>query len=264
MQDTAVSIYQPTQLTDSLGFASPTCHDYTNGKVVVVAQGGQPGYTYTFSNTLINNTGLDDNLGAGTYAVTITDHYGCLHYDSAILTQPDSVLIEVSPTPIQVKLGDQLQLNTSSNQTETVNYSWTPDFGLSCYDCSDPVFTGVYSQPYHVLATNQDGCIGTFDFTVTVVPVYNIFFPNIFTPGQGGVNAEWQVFGEKHAIKQIEVSVFDRIGEKVFESRDINFTWDGTFKGKQAPEGVYTYMARIVWLNNYTEKLFEGSVTLMR
>ena len=261
---TVVTVNQPPQLLDSLGFISPKCYHYQDGKVVVAALGGTPGYTYTFSNKPTGTSGLDDNLGAGTYTVTVTDHSGCTVQDSAILVQPDSVLIDVTPTPIQVNLGDQLQLTSTTNQTQTVTYSWKPDFGLSCYDCSDPVFNGVYSQPYTVLATNEDSCFGTFSFTVTVVPVYNIFFPNAFTPKQGGVNAYWQVFGKKNAIKQIQVSVFDRIGEKVFESNDIDFMWDGTFKGKDAAMGNYVYMARVVWLDNHTDKLFEGSITLLR
>jgi len=262
---TSVTVNQPPQLVDSLGMLSPRCYHYLDGKVVVVASGGTPGpgYQYAFSNGINNTTGVSDNLGAGNYAVTVTDHSGCTITDSTVLTQPDSVLIDVTPTPVQVILGHQLQINTSSNQTLPVTYSWSPDFGLSCYDCSDPVFNGVYSQPYNVLATNQDSCFGTASFTVTVVPLYNIFFPNAFTPNQGGVNAYWQVFGETNAVKEIEVSVFDRIGEKVFESNDVDFKWDGTYKGKPAPQGVYTYMARIVWLNNYTEKLFEGSITLL-
>ena len=259
---TTATVGQPPQLLDSLGSLSPKCYHYSDGEVVVVAQGGTPGYRYAFSNG--DTTNIAANLPAGTYSVTITDHSGCTVEDSATLTQPDSVLIDVTPTPVQVDLGDQLQLSTTSNQTGTVKYSWAPDFGLSCYDCPDPVFNGVYSQPYNVRATNQDSCFGTFAFTVTVVPDYAVFFPNAFTPGHGSANAYWQIFGKKEAMKQISVSVFDRIGEKVFESNDINFMWDGTFKGHPAVQGVYTYMARIVWLNNYTEKLFEGTITLLR
>ena len=261
---TSITVAEPPQLVDSLGSASPVCYHYTDGKVVVVASGGTPGYRYQFSNGVTGAGGVINNLGAGTYGVTITDHSGCTIQDVAILTEPDSVLIEVTPTPVQVILGDQLQLNSSTNQTESVTYTWLPDFGLSCYDCSAPVFNGVYSQSYNVIANNADGCRGSFAFTVNVIPEYNIFFPNAFTPNQGGVNSEWQVFGKTNAMKQLQVSVFDRIGEKVFESNDIDFRWDGTFKGKPAPTGVYTYMARIVWLNNYTDKLFEGSITLLR
>ena len=262
---TTATVIEPPLLTDSSGFLAPKCYHYSDGKFVVVANGGTPGYSYTFSNSITDTSGLISNLPAGTYSVTVTDQHACTITDSVLLIQPDSVLIDVTPTPVQVVLGNQLQINTSSNQTESVTYSWQPEFGLSCYDCPDPVFNGVYSQPYTVLATNQDSCFGTSAFTVTVVPLYNIFFPNAFTPNQGGAaNASWQIFGLKNAIKEIQVSVFDRIGEKVFESNDIDFTWDGSYKGKPAQQGVYTYMARVVWLNNYTEKLFTGSLTLLR
>ena len=264
--DTTLTVNQPAQLViDSIPTASPTCYDYRNGKIKVAASGGTPGYNYQFSNGIRDTTGLDNNLPAGTYGITVTDNSGCTASDSSItLTQPDSVLIEVTPTPIQVILGDQLQLGTTSNQNGTVTYSWSPDFGLSCYDCPDPVFNGVFSQPYNVLATNQDGCVGSFAFTVTVVPEYNLFFPNAFLPAGSGANHVWQVFGKTNAVLEFHVEVFDRIGEKVFESNSVNYQWDGTFQGKPAPMGVYTYLSRVVWLNDYTSKLFEGTITLIR
>ena len=135
---------------------------------------------------------------------------------------------------------------------------------MSCYNCSDPVFNGVYSQTYNVVATNQDGCLGTTQFTVTVIPNYDIFFPNAFTPNNDGTNDLWQIFGNIGAIKQIEVMVFDRIGEKVFESNDINFKWDGTYRGAYAQPGAYLYTAKVVWLNNYSNNTFKGSITLLR
>ena len=262
--DTTVTVNQPPQLVALLADTNPTCYHYHNGKIIVTATGGTGADVFTFSDSTIHSTGDFYNLPAGSYGVTVTDAAGCKVSDSAVLTEPDSVLIEVSPTPIQVKLGQTLQLTSTTNQTGAVNYAWSPDFGLSCYDCSDPVFNGVYSQPYFVIATNENQCIGTFAFTVTVVPDYDIFFPNAFTPGTGGVNADWQVFGNLIAIKQMEVKVFDRIGEKVFESNDVNYRWDGTFKGHPVPVGVYTYECKVVWLNNYTDKTFIGSITLLR
>jgi len=263
--DTTVTVAQPPQLViDSLIPTSPRCYHYQDGKVIVKAGGGTPGYEYHFSTGENDTSGVLSNLSAGSYSVTVTDSSNCSATATTSLTQPDSVLIDVTPVPAQVKLGNELQLNTSSNQTSTVTYNWSPEFGLSCYDCPDPLFNGIYSQPYKVSATNQDSCFGTFSFTVTVVPDYDIFFPNAFVPGSGGVNSSWQIFGNIIAIKELEVSVFDRIGEKVFESTDINFTWDGTFKGKAAPVGNYVYQCKVVWLNNYSEKTFVGSITLLR
>jgi gliding motility-associated-like protein len=264
--DSIVTVNQPPQLViDSIPTVSPKCYGYQDGQIKVAAGGGTPGYTYQFSNGITDTGGIDNNLAAGTYKVTVTDNSGCTVADTTItLTQPDSVIVNVTPTPVQVILGNELQLGTTNNQSGTVTYSWSPDFGLSCYDCPDPVFNGVFSQPYNVVATNQNGCSGSFAFTVTVVPEYNIFFPNAFLPEGSGANRVWQVFGKTNAVLEFSVSVFDRLGEKVFESNSVDYQWDGTFKGKPAPMGVYTYMARIVWLNDYTEKLFEGTITLLR
>jgi gliding motility-associated-like protein len=72
------------------------------------------------------------------------------------------------------------------------------------------------------------------------------------------------MFGNKNSMKQIEVMVFNRIGEKVFESNDLNFSWDGKFKGIESPNAVYVYTAKIVWLNNHSDSDYKGTITLIR
>ena len=60
------------------------------------------------------------------------------------------------------------------------------------------------------------------------------------------------------------MQIFDRIGEKVFETTDMNFKWDGNYRGKPLPPGVYVYTLRVVYTDNHTDKLFKGSITLLR
>ncbi|MDB5282489.1 MAG: hypothetical protein JWO06_1564, partial [Bacteroidota bacterium] len=261
---TSATVTQPLQFTDVIARVNPTCYKYTNGQVVVVATGGTPTYNYSFSNGTVNTTGTLNNLAAGTYTVTVIVLNNCTISDTTTLTQPDSVIINVTPTPVEVKLGVPLQLNTTTNQAGNVTYNWSPDFGLSCYNCPDPVFNGVYSQTYKVTTTTQDGCVGSTEFVVTVIPNYDIFIPNVFTPNNDGNNDFWQMFGNLTAVKQVDVAVYNRIGEKVFESNDINFKWDGTYKGTPAPEGVYVYTGKFVWLNNHSDNGFKGTITLLR
>ncbi len=40
---------------------------------------------------------------------------------------------------------------------------------------------------------------------------------------------------------EIELLIYNRWGEMVFKSKDLNFSWNGTYRGKNCPEGVYTY-----------------------
>ena len=261
---TSAIVSQPNPLTYALQFASPTCSYLTNGEIIINATGGNPSYTFSGTNLTTNSAGLFTGLAAGTYAITITDSKGCDTTATATLIKPDTLLVSVAPTSGQVKLGDSLALTTTTNQTGTITYAWTPDFGLSCYDCADPVFNGVYSQPYKVTVTNDSGCVATFGFEVTVIPNYDYFIPNAFTPNGDGKNDYWQMYGNMSALKQVDVMVFDRIGEKVFESTDINFKWDGTFKGQAAPLGVYVYAIKLVWLDNHSTDAVKGTITLLK
>lgn len=257
------TVNEPPLLSAAVIPTPATCYHYSDGRLDVVASGGVPSYSYEFSTRATLDTGLITGLPAGTYAVTVTDANACTFSDSAHVIEPDSVLIEISPNPTEVKLGEELQLTSTSNQTGNVHFVWTPKFGLSCYDCAAPVFDGVYSQPYLVVATNDAGCIGTFNFTAKVIPLYDIFIPNVFTPNGDGTNDYWQIFGNLRGLKQVEVAVFNRIGEKVFESRDIDFKWDGNYKGTISPVGVYSYYAKFVWMNNHSDSDYKGTITLI-
>jgi gliding motility-associated-like protein len=259
-----VSVTEPASINAQLNITNATCYSYKNGEIITTASGGAGGYVFSSSTGITNNTGLFSGLAAGSYSVTITDQNGCSVTQVAAITEPDSVIISILPNPLEVKLGESLQLNTTTNQGGLLSYQWTPSFGLSCADCSNPVFEGVYSQPYQVTITNEDGCFGTSAVVVTVVPNYDLFFPNAFTPNTDGTNDTWQMFGNKNSMKQIEVMVFNRIGEKVFESNDLNFSWDGKFKGVESPNAVYVYTAKIVWLNNHSDSDYKGTITLIK
>jgi gliding motility-associated-like protein len=136
--------------------------------------------------------------------------------------------------------------------------------GLNCYNCPNPQFSGLNSQNYQLVATNSSGCSATVDISITVNPDYNLFIPNAFSPNNDGHNDTWQVLGNVEAVKYISILIFNRIGEKVYESNDVLGTWDGRYKGQLVPPGVYTYVVTIVWLNDFTEHVKTGSITLLR
>lgn len=261
---TTTVVTEPGAISTQVTAVNATCYNYSNGQVTFTPAGGVTPFTYAFSNGATNTTGVFDGLAADTYNVTITDFNNCSITDSATITEPDSVLVTVSPTPVEVKLGDELQINLGTNQAGNVTYTWTPSFGLSCYDCPNPVFNGVYSQPYTVVVTNDDECVGTSQFAVTVIPNYDVFIPNAFTPNGDGENDYWQMFGNMNGIKQFQITLFNRIGEKVYDSNDINFRWDGSFRSIKVPAGVYVYHARFVWLNNHSDSGYTGTLTVIR
>lgn len=258
-------IAHPNPITDQINSAGQTCSYVTNGQFdVQEVSGGNGGYTFSSPGLPSNTSGVFTGLAPGTYYLTITDSKGCTKADSATLAAADTVVLSVVPVNGQVKLGDSLQLTSINNQPGNVTYLWTPNIGLSCYDCPDPVFNGIYSEPYTVQVTNDSGCVSTFTFNVTVLPDYDFFIPNAFTPNGDGKNDYWQIYGSTNTIKQLNVMVFDRIGEKVFESDDVNFSWDGMYRGQYVAQGVYVYAMKIVWLDNRSDDMIKGSITILR
>jgi gliding motility-associated-like protein len=97
-----------------------------------------------------------------------------------------------------------------------------------------------------------------------VIPNYDIFIPNSFTPNGDGNNDLFQIFGNLPALKFLAIEIYDRIGEKVFESNDLRFTWDGNYKGRPAQPGVFVYTLRVGFIDNHSEKIYKGSLTLLK
>ena len=115
-----------------------------------------------------------------------------------------------------------------------------------------------------VAITSDSGCVAYDTVNIQVIPVHEVFVPNVFAPNGSGVNNVLQVFGNKEAWKYFEMSIFDRWGEEVYETHDANFSWDGTYKGRLLPQAVYVYQVHLVYLDDFSDKLYTGSITLLR
>lgn len=89
----------------------------------------------------------------------------------------------------------------------------------------------------------------------------NLFHPTAFTPNGDNLNDHFTVLGQY--VVGFQMSIFNRWGELLFNTTDINAGWDGTFKGKEMPEGTYTFIAYITDRAGRTFKR-SGSVLLLR
>jgi len=88
-----------------------------------------------------------------------------------------------------------------------------------------------------------------------------VFVANVFTPNNDNVNDELKVQGRN--IINAYIKIFNRWGEKVFESDDINVGWDGSYKDAEQPSGVYYYYVTAA-MNDSTYIYKEGDITLIR
>jgi len=226
------------------------------------AQTFNPPATYLWSNGA--TTQDITSLYIGNYSVTITDANNCSVDTSFTVLNDSAFVVVASPHQTVIDLGESVDIVATISGGTLANIIWTPSEFLSCGDCLNPNASPVNSIYYIATATSDSGCVASDKVVINVVPDYSIFIPNVFTPNGDGNNDFFEVFGNKKAWKQFEVQVFNRWGEKVYESGDMNFKWDGVYKGQPSPQAVYVYQIHLVYLDNYTDKLYKGSVTLVR
>ncbi len=91
-----------------------------------------------------------------------------------------------------------------------------------------------------------------------------IWFPNTFTPNGDGINDVFKAEGLN--IFDFHIIIFNRWGQQIFESFSIYDGWDGTFKGKKSPEGIYVWMADYLLYRNHTKvkEHARGKILLVR
>ncbi len=263
----SVTINEPLPLVISDSVKNVRCFGEGNGEIALTATGGTPTYSFHLSNQSINSSGFFVWLAAGNYSYTVTDSHGCSDSSNTTITEPQAIIISLNPDSVVIKLGETIQLSASSNYDPATTYLWTPEIGLSCYTCPNPTVETYNSIDYTVEVTatiNGSNCLAETQVPVTVIPNYDIFIPNTFTPNGDGNNDLFLIFGNLPALKYLDIEIFDRIGEKVFESNDLHFAWDGTYRGKPLQPAVFVYTLQVVFVDNHTEKIYKGSLTLLK
>ena len=110
---------------------------------------------------------------------------------------------------------------------------------------------------------NLLGCstIETYDVRVIECPTTTLYIPNTFSPNFDGINDSFKPSGINYY--KLEFSIYNRWGELIFESYDLTYGWDGTYKGVLQNPAVFVYQAKITYLNDKSV-LRVGSITLIK
>lgn len=114
---------------------------------------------------------------------------------------------------------------------------------------------------YSLSLTN--GCGYAIDGIFIKEEICNLYIPSAFTPNRDGINETFRgLFGGK--MESFELVVYNRWGQIVFRSKDINKGWDGNFQGQPQPEGFYAWIIRYKPQYEPGEKVLKGTVMLVR
>lgn len=259
-----ITIVEPLPLVMQVTSTLAYCNGACIGSALATASGGNGGYTFQWNDTLQQNTPLSTALCPGIYTVVINDSRNCTIRDLVTILLSDSLPPLIAFTDKDTLYsGQSAQLNAVPSNTYT--YSWNPPLSLNSYVIPNPVSTPASSIDYIVMITDSNGCVNLDSVRIVVLDITckepEIFIPNAFTPNNNQSNDVLRVRGT--TIEKIFFAVYDRWGDKVFESNDQQLGWDGIYKGKAAHTGVYVYyLEATCWDKQQFFK--KGNVTLLK
>jgi gliding motility-associated-like protein len=180
----------------------------------------------------------------------------------------DSVFVDYLPVLIggpfddvrkadTIFVGQQVTLHANGNG----NITWNTDPTLSCTTCTDPIANPLITTVYTAVNALPNGCEVEGRFTVVVLNDALVMVPTAFTPNNDGKNDYYGPIGK--VPEGYRLQIFNRNGETVFQSNDMYKLWDGRFRGKEQPVGVFIYLIDYKDMQNKPHQQ-KGTVTLIR
>jgi gliding motility-associated-like protein len=261
--DTTLVLTQPDSVYYSkLEVNGVLCPGASNGKVIVVGQGGRGDYTYYLKPGLhFNKSGYFEGLHEGNYVLIIKDSAGC-QFDTTIFISPSNAInsniikqdLKCFGAGFEAWAEVQMQGGESP-----FTYAWS----------TEPVQTtarveGLTFGYYFVDIVDANGC--ELKDTVYINPgpcCEEVFIPNAFSPNGDGVNDLFRVTTSA-GIELIQFAVYNRWGNRVWSTNDFRSGWDGTFQGKDEDMNTYFYIFKYTCLTDKQQYTKKGDLLLMR
>ena len=263
-----LTLVAPPVIDPVVDFRDPNCSGFETGQIEVTSiTGGTPSYSYSIDGENFQETGFFNGLLEGEYEIQIIDENGCVVMEQSEIIAPEIPVI-LSLEDLTIELGCDQSILPIINISEFSNITWTDSSTLNCGNCLTPIASPVNNTEYTLMVTSLDDCSTEGTMKIVVNKNRPVFIPNVFSPDGDGLNDQFTI----HAGKEVEtissLIIFNRWGAVVYEGKDIapndlDQGWDGNFRGKQAPNGVYVYLATVKFVDGISIP-YKGDVAIMR
>ncbi len=237
------------QVTVSPTFANVQCNGSCDGTATASVSGScAPPYSYLWQpggQTTQTITGLCP----GSYSVTVTDAASSTATSVITITEPGPFNATVNGN-FTINSGDMTQLTATGGGS----YLW------STGDTTGSITVSPTSNTvYNVIVTDPDGCSDTIFVTVDIL--CGIIVPNVFSPNGDGDNEYFVVASP--CIRTLQYDIYNRWGQLIYTSGDLQ-GWNGrVFNGKMASDGTYYYVLSGVMIDE-SQFLRTGFLTLLK
>jgi gliding motility-associated-like protein len=209
--------------------------------------------SYIWDNTVTDGLTFIPTVAA-LYAVTGTDANGCMNTASVFVDFYPAFPLSLGPDTV---VCPQEPIALVANDIFSF-YQWSNGSNF-------PSITINTDGVYTLTVNDINGCVYTDDINVELAEdcFVTLFIPNAFTPNNDEHNRYFRTTGSY--IKFFHMEIYDRWGELVYVTDDIDAHWDGTYGGKICPQGLYSYVVKYAHDLNTDEKLTaSGHINLLR
>ncbi len=226
---------------------------------------GSGGVSYAWDNGVVNNQAFTPAQGSATYTVIGTDANGCADSDQVVVNSLALPIASLSPSTVSGVA--PLQVVFQNNSSNATNYVWNFGNGDGTTTGLASNQTTVYDEigTFTVTLTASNGaCSDNTSTTIEVLFAYPavVEVPNVFTPNGDGINDLF--FLKLEHVASMNLQLFNRWGEIVYEFNELTNVWNGQTKsGQDVLEGVYFYKFEATGEDENVTK-GQGFVTLTR
>ncbi len=220
---------------------------------------GSGAATYIWDHDVVNGEPhTPDTDGLITYTVIGVSADGCqrsVTVDLVVIPEPDLT------AELDTIINTGGTANLIANSTSTGSYVWSPDFEIECPTCNITTASPGYDETFIVLFTDQNGCTASDTVIVLVNFVEGIGVASGFSPNGDGNNDI--LFVQGYNLEEVHLEVYNKYGERVFETSDQDIGWDGTYHNKDENPGVFTWVLDYNLVDGRTGRI-SGNTTLFR
>ena len=228
---------------------------------------GPSNYSYSWSTTPVQTSSSINGSAGSSYSVKITDIASGCFFDTTLTIPGYGIihsLFSINPNLPCVPYDENEITFIDLSLGATQGYWEVSDGTTIPYVHGQNIqhtFTesGTYTIKLHV--ENIGNCADEFTKEICIAEPFVIFVPDIFSPNGDGTND--MLFVRAKGFSELNFIVYDRWGEKVFETTTPDKGWDGRYKNKEAESGVYVWYLNITMLDGSVISK-KGDVTLIR
>ncbi len=168
---------------------------------------------------------------------------------------------------VEVEIGGETEIFLGSSDTLFVvdpNPDYTYEWSTG-EEGTEIIITPSEDTEYCVTATDQFGCEGVDCISVEVIlprcDETDVYIPNAFSPNNDGNNDVFRV--RSNFIDEMTLVVYNRWGEEIYKSSDLNAAWDGTYKNEELAPDAYAYYLTVLCTDGERYTTY-GNVSLLR